>query len=140
LLYFASTYKARIRCGERKFKFKMRETLMEHINRIELQGRVGNVRTNEYNGGRVANFSLVTELLYKNKEGAPISETTWHNIVSWEGKDTPSVSEITKGTPVYVSGRLRSVKYTNAEGAEKHFYEVLASKVKILKEDTESFY
>ena len=40
---------------------------MEHINRIELQGRVGNVRTNEYNGGRVANFSLVTELLYKNK-------------------------------------------------------------------------
>ena len=113
---------------------------MEHINRIELQGRVGNVRTNEYNGGRVANFSLVTELLYKNKEGAPISETTWHNIVSWEGKDTPSVSEITKGTPVYVSGRLRSVKYTNAEGTEKHFYEVLASKVKILKEETESFY
>lgn len=110
---------------------------MDHMNRIELQGRVGNVRTNEYNGSRVANFSLITELLYKNKDGAPISESTWHNIVCWEGRETPHVSEITKGTPVYVSGRLRSVKYTNAEGADKHFYEVLANKVKIIKEEIE---
>lgn len=113
---------------------------MEHINRIELQGRVGNVRTNEHNGSRVANFSLVTDLLYKNKEGAPISEATWHNIVFWEGRDTPCVTEIVKGALVYVSGRLRTVKYTNAEGTEKQFYEVLANKVKVQKESPESFY
>lgn len=113
---------------------------MDHINRIELQGRVGNVRTNEYNGSRVANFSLVTDFLYKNKEGAPMSESTWHNIVFWEGRDTPNVTEIAKGTRVYVSGRLRSVKYTNAEGSEKTFYEVLANKVRIIREEPESFY
>ena len=114
--------------------------LMDHINRIELLGRVGNVRTNEFNGGRVANFSLITDILYKNKEGSPISEATWHNIVFWEGRDTPNVSDIVKGAPVHVSGRLRSVKYTNAEGTEKTFYEVLANKVRVIKETPESFY
>ena len=38
---------------------------IEHINRIELQGHVGTVRMNEYNGSKVVNFSLATELLYK---------------------------------------------------------------------------
>ena len=113
---------------------------MEHISRIELLGRVGNIRTNEYNGSKVANFSLITDIIYKNKEGAPISEATWHNIVYWESKDSSPVSEIAKGVPVHVVGRLRSVKYTNAEGTDKTFYEVLASKVRIIKEEAESFY
>ena len=34
---------------------------MEHINRIELQGHVGTVRTNEVSGKKVVNFSLATE-------------------------------------------------------------------------------
>ena len=42
---------------------------IEHINRIELQGHVGTVRTNEHNGNRVANFTLATELMYKSREG-----------------------------------------------------------------------
>lgn len=106
----------------------------EHINRIELQGRVGTVRTNEYNGSKVANFSLVTDLLYKSKEGLASSETTWHNIVVWEGKDTPDLDKITKGEPVNVIGRLRVSRYTSADGTEKQFYEVLAGKVTLLRD------
>ena len=104
---------------------------MDHINRIELQGRVGNVRTNEYNGTKVANFSLVTEVLYKTREGAT-SETTWHNVVAWESRDVPNVHSITKGMPIYVSGRLRTSKITNIDGSEKTYYEVLASKMKFV--------
>ena len=113
---------------------------MEHISRIELLGRAGNIRTNEYNGSKVANFSLITDIIYKNKEGSPISEATWHNIVYWENKDSSSVSEIAKGVPVHVVGRLRSVKYTNAEGTDKTFYEVLASKVRVIREEAESLH
>lgn len=64
---------------------------MENINRIELQGRVGTVRTNLVNGIKVANFSLVTDHLYKTRDGIAISETTWHNIVAWSGKDMPDL-------------------------------------------------
>ena len=95
---------------------------MEHINRIELQGHVGMVRTNEYNGSKVANFSLATEIMYKLRDGNAVSET-------------PDLQRIVKGTPVNVCGRLRSSKYTSADGTEKYFYEVLAQRVRILNED-----
>lgn len=107
---------------------------IEHINKVELQGHVGTVRTNEHNGNKVANFSLATELLYKSRDGVAISETTWHNIVAWEGKDMPDLGRIVKGVPVYVTGRLRENRYTTANGVEKQFYEVLAAKVRILKD------
>lgn len=108
---------------------------MENINKIELQGFVGNVRTNEYNGSKVANFSLATETIYKARDGSPISETTWHNIVAWEGKDIQNIDRIAKGKAVYVTGRLRTCRYTGTDGTEKQFYEVLAGKVRLIEEE-----
>ena len=108
---------------------------MDYINRIELQGRVGTVRTNTVNGSMVANFSLATELLYKNRDGSGVSETTWHNIVAWSGKDMPDLSRITVGTSLNIVGRMRATKYTAADGNDKYFYEVLASKVRIITDE-----
>ena len=107
---------------------------MEHINRIELKGRVGMVRNNTHNDNKVANFTMVTELLYKNRSGEALSETTWFNVVAWEGKDITGIDKIEKGMAVHVVGRMRTVKYTNADGIEKQFYEVLASRLKIVEE------
>lgn len=115
----------------------MRENLMEHINKIELQGRVGFVRANEFNGSKVANFSLATDILYKTREGGAVSETTWHNVVAWESRDTADIARIAVGVPVYVTGRLRTTRYTGADGTEKQFYEVLANRLKILEEEPE---
>jgi single-strand DNA-binding protein len=118
----------------RIIKIKSGENLMEYINRIELQGRVGTVRTNTVNGSMVVNFSLATELLYKNREGGGVSETTWHNVVAWSGKEMPDLSGITVGTSLNVVGRMRSTKYTAADGTDKHFYEVMASRIRIVTE------
>ena len=109
---------------------------MEHINRIELQGRVGTIRTNIVNSTRVANFSLATDYLYKGRDGSAISETTWHNIVAWAGREMPDLEKISKGTPLHITGRLRTNRYTGADGTEKLFYEVLAYKVRILGEES----
>ena len=106
----------------------------EHINRIELQGRVGSVRTNEYNGSRVANFSLITEILYKNREGEAISEAMWHNIVFWCGKESQEFEKIVKGAAINVTGRLRENRYTSADGTERLFQEVLANNLRVLQE------
>lgn len=110
---------------------------MESLNRIELQGRVGTIRTNVVGNTKVANFSMATDYLYKGRDGAAFSETTWHNIVAWANKDMPDLDTINRGTPLYVCGRLRANKYTTAEGVEKMFYEVLAYKVRKLDEQTE---
>ena len=113
----------------------MRANLMDHINKVELRGRVGLVRFNEFNGTKVANFSMVTELFYKNRDGSVLADTTWHNIVAWEGKDISGLERLDKGTSVHLTGRLRTTKYTTAEGIDKHYHEVLASRLRILTEE-----
>ena len=110
---------------------------MDHINRIELQGRVGTVRTNIIGENMVANFSLVTEHLYKTRDGGAANETTWHQITAWEGKDMPDLNTITKGMQLNVIGRLRTFRYTNAEGQERQLYEVVANKIRIVTEEAD---
>lgn len=110
---------------------------MEHINKVELRGRIGSIRTNEYNGSKVANFSVATDILYKTRDGGAVSETTWHNIVAWEGKDIADINSLEKGMAVSVTGRLRTTKYTSIDGSEKQFYEVLANKVKVIENEDE---
>ena len=108
---------------------------MDHINRIELKGRVGTVRSNTFNDNRVINFSLVTDFLYRTRSGEPISEATWFNIVAWEGRDIKELEKVEKGASVHLTGRLRTTKYTNSEGVEKQFYEVLATKLRVIDEE-----
>ena len=108
---------------------------MEQLNKIELRGNVGNIRIQAVGDNEVAHFSLATNYAYKGKDGIPVIETTWHNIVAWEGKDIHDMDKIAKGVPVYVCGRLRLNKYTNAEGIEKQVFEVQATKLRIVKEE-----
>ena len=113
---------------------KLKENLMEHINRVEIRGNVGMVRLNEHNGKKVANISVATELLYKSREGIAVSEKTWHNVVAWSGKDIADLETITKGTPIHVVGRIKTSRYTSADGTEKFFYEVAASRLMIVRD------
>lgn len=107
---------------------------IEHINKIELQGHVGTVRTNEFNGNKVANFTMVTDFIYKSREGNIVSESTWHNIVAWESSQITDLDKIVKGMPVNVTGRLRVSRYTSADGVEKQYYEIMANKIRLLRE------
>lgn len=106
--------------------------IMEHINRIEIQGRVGTVRANEFNGSKVVNFTVVTDYLYKTREGAAVNESIWHNVVAWEGRDMKDLDKICKGVEINVIGRLRQSRYTSADGSEKQFYEILANKLQVI--------
>lgn len=109
---------------------------MEQLNRIELRGNVGMVRVNSYEGRRVANISVPTSILFKsrNSESAAFLETTWHNVVAWEGKGIPDIDLLVKGTPINVVGRLRSRSYVSSDGLNKTEYEVVASEITILEE------
>ena len=106
---------------------------MEYINRIELQGKVGSVRSNVVNGTKVVNFSLVTDYLYKTREGNPVSETTWFNVAAGEGREITNLDQIVKGAVVHVLGRVRSTKFEGTDGTEKHLYEVFANKLQTLE-------
>lgn len=121
-------------CGKlrvhRKPKPTSKTNLMEqHLNRIELKGNVGNIRISENAAGKVARFSLATNYIYTNRENETVVETTWHNIVAWEGKNIRDIERITKGEKVYVSGRLRMSRFTGNDGEDRQMYEVVAAKL-----------
>ena len=105
---------------------------MEYINRIELQGIVGNSRLMTVGTNEVVRFGLATSEFFKDGDNNTYEETVWHSVTAWSGEGMPDLRSITKGAWVYVAGRLRQNRYTSRDGEEKIFFEVLASEVRIL--------
>ena len=107
---------------------------MEQINKIELQGRVGTVRIQTYNGHRVANFSVAVDTAFKNRAGELTIDTTWFNCVAWE--NTPGrLDNLVKGAPIHIHGRVRQRKYTAQDGSERTSFEVLVFNYSIVTEE-----
>lgn len=116
---------------------KQNNMVMDYtLNRIELRGNVGeDAKVNRFGDNCVARFKIATNYTYRDKEGKAVIETTWHNIVAWEGRGMPDLASITKGTPVYVSGRVRTSRFTTSEGEEKKIHEVVANRIQIVNPD-----
>ena len=107
---------------------------MEQLNKIEIQGIVGNVRIQDVADTKVANFSVATNYAYKSKDGGIIIETTWHNVVAWEGEQIQNLDQLKKGLLVHICGRLRNRKYLASDGTERTVCDILAGSLKIIKE------
>ncbi len=104
------------------------------MNRIELRGNVGqDARVTHVGDNTVVRFNMATNETFKDRSGNLKEETTWHSIVAWNGRGMPDFNRIRKGTMVYVLGRLRVNKYTTADGEERQFPEVLASRINIVE-------
>ncbi|MBP9997646.1 MAG: single-stranded DNA-binding protein [Bacteroidales bacterium] len=110
---------------------------MEQLNKIELRGIVGSVRVQSFNDASVARISLVTSLAYKDKDGAPVIEETWHSISAWEGREIQNLDKIKVGSKLYVCGRIRNQRFTGNDGVDRSVNEVMAKRL-FLIEDEES--
>lgn len=49
--------------------------IMEQINRIEIKGKIGNVRITDFEDGQSANLSVATNYIYKSRDGNAVIET-----------------------------------------------------------------
>ena len=108
--------------------------MSKSINRVELQGRVGTVRISPCVGAVAANFSLLTEHQLRSALGVAIVESTWHNVAAFEGGDV-YLEGLARGSMAHLTGRLRTSKYTTADGIERMFTEVVADTLKVLEEN-----
>ena len=112
------------------------------LNQIQIIGRVGKDPEVRYlpSGEAVANFAVATTEKWKDKQSGEMrEETEWHRISTF-GRLAEIVGEyIKKGGLVYVSGKIKTRKYTDKDGAEKQATEVRASDMKMLsgKQDGE---
>jgi len=100
------------------------------LNRIMLIGRLGRDAETRFttNNVSVTNFSIATDYRYKGKNGDWVSETTWHNIVSFNLSDYYK-ENLKKGKKFYVEGRLSKRDYTDKEGVKRYSTDVISEKL-----------
>jgi len=86
---------------------------MAGVNKVILVGNLGKdpeVRT--FEGGRkVANFSLATSEVFKDKDGNRQERTEWHNLSVWGPQAETAEKYLRKGSKIYAEGKLRTREY-----------------------------
>ena len=113
---------------------------MEQLNKVELKGIVGNVRVQTFDESRMARIGLATNYAYKDREGVAVIDTSWHNVIAWEGRNIPSLENIGKGTKLHVLGRIRYQNYTGVDGIDRTSTDIVASHIKIIEDPSPMSY
>ena len=104
-------------------------------NKASLIGNLGmDPETKTLDGGKkVTHFTLATTDGYKNADGQKISETTWHNIVAWNGLADIADKFLKKGNQVAVEGRIVYRTYEDKNGATKYITEIVLNDLLLLR-------
>lgn len=104
------------------------------MNKVILVGRLGKDPDVRYtpSGDAVAELSLATDEVFKNKEGERTERTEWHNLVLWRNQAEFAKEWLKKGQLVYVEGRLQTRKWDDKEGQKRYKTEVKVDQVTML--------
>jgi len=97
------------------------------INKVILIGNLGQDPDVKFmpNGNAVANISIATDEGYTDKAGKKVEKTEWHRVVFF-GKLAEIVGQyLTKGSKIYVEGKLQTRKWQNKEGQDVYTTEIV---------------
>ena len=105
------------------------------INKVILVGNLGNdpeVRATN-SGSRVATISIATSESWMDKNtGQRQEKTEWHRVVFFNRLAEIVEQYLTKGSQVYVEGRLQTRKWQDQNGQDKYTTEVVANEMQML--------
>lgn len=111
---------------------------MGSFNKITIVGYLGRDPEIRYlpDGTGICNFSVDTTEKRKDATGEPKEITSWFRV-SVFGRQADAANEyLTKGSQVYVEGRLSHNEYTDRDGNPRTSLEVRASDVQFLNTRT----
>ena len=108
------------------------------LNKVMLIGRLGAdpaMRFTEQ-GSPKTTFRVASNREWTTPDGQQHADTEWFRIVAWDRLGEVCHEYLTKGTQVYVEGRLQTRKWQDREGQERFTTEVIASDMQILQHAT----
>ncbi|NNJ10037.1 single-stranded DNA-binding protein [Chloroflexales bacterium ZM16-3] len=108
--------------------------MAKDLNKVQMTGYLGADPEMRYTstGSAVTNFRVASSRTWKDKEGTQHDDTEWFRIVAWDKLGEICNQYLTKGTRVYVEGRLQTRKYTDRDGVDRYTSEVIAQDMIIL--------
>ncbi len=101
------------------------------VNKVILLGNLGKDAELTYlsSGTPVSKFTLATNRNFKDKNGEWQEETEWHNIVLW-GPSAERISQyLTKGTKIYLEGRIKSRTWEGKDGQKHYATDIVADQI-----------
>lgn len=106
---------------------------MSSLNQCNFIGRVGKIESRSMtNGEQVVNLSLAVDDSYKDKSGNKVDQTEWVNITIYRKLAEITDRYVQKGQQLFISGKLKTRKYTNQQGIERYTTDIIASDMKML--------
>ena len=112
------------------------------VNKAIIIGRLGQDPEIRYmpSGIAVANLSVATNEVYKNKNTGELSEQTeWHQVKVF-GKQADTIKEyLNKGDLIYIEGKIQTRKWQDQHGVDHYTTEIKAISTQFLNNrNTES--
>jgi single-strand DNA-binding protein len=112
---------------------------MASLNKVILIGNLGNdPEVREYNGRKVANFSLATNEVYNDSNGQRQERTEWFRVSFWGNTAEVVERYLKKGSQVYVEGRLSTREYQTQDGKTRFSLEVSGQSMTMLGSRSDS--
>src|SRR5580658_8248461 len=103
------------------------------VNKVILMGNLGKDAETKFtpSGTAVSNFTLATNRRWKDQQsGEWKEETEWHRCVLWRSENRANY--LTKGTPVYIEGRLQTRSWEDKDGQKRYTTEVVCEDLILL--------
>jgi len=106
-----------------------------NLNKVFLMGNLTRDPELRYtpNGAAVASFSIAVNRSYTDAQGQKKEEVCFVRVVAW-GKQAENSSQfLSKGSSVFVEGRLQSRNWETSDGQKRNTIEVVASNIQFLR-------
>ncbi|WP_310600718.1 single-stranded DNA-binding protein [Desulfobulbus sp.] len=104
------------------------------VNKVILIGNLGADPEIRYtqSGTPVATFRVATTERWKGQDGQMQEQTEWHSIVAWRRLAEICGEYLSKGSRVFIEGKLQTRKWQDQNGNDRYTTEIIAREMKML--------
>lgn len=108
---------------------------MASLNRVLLIGNLTRDPELRYipSGSAVATFTIGVNRVYKTPAGEKKEQASFIRIVVWGRRAEVCGEYLSKGSPVFVEGRLQSRDWQTQDGQKRNTVEVVADNIQFLR-------
>ncbi|MBP7055993.1 MAG: single-stranded DNA-binding protein [Candidatus Omnitrophica bacterium] len=108
---------------------------MATLNKVMLIGNLTRDPELRYipSGSAVVTFTVAVNRVYKTQTGEKKEQTSFIRVVVWGRRAEVCGEYLTKGSPVFVEGRLQSRDWETQDGQKRNTVEVIADNIQFLR-------
>lgn len=105
------------------------------LNKVMVIGRLGADPELRYtqSGSPVTTLRIATDESYTDKNGNRVEATEWHRVITFQRAAENCNKYLSKGSLVYVEGKLSTRKWQDQNGQDRYTTEIRAERVQFLE-------